>query len=867
MRCRAVFVLILSAAAAVSDPNLRAQTGEAMKPADSLLERAEVTGVVLDSKGDPVGATIAHRWIIEAEEWSCNGVSSDSNGNFSINLETNGGQALIAYDFKRQQGAIAIVSRTNAVKPLTIRLAPLVALHGEYVCHEVSGPLGWCVTHISCYGLGQMVLENRSVNGHFELLVPPGKYDFNGYEGSGRLTRPVHRTIAVDGSETAIDLGHVDLDPTPWARSRGKSAPPWHITEARGLSSNATIADFHGKWLLLDFWGYWCLPCIKEMPALSQFYEQHAVDRANFEIVAIHNGASSLKEMDERLAKTVREYWNGHPLPFPVIIDATDITFTNFAIQGYPSQVLIDPDGNIVPYGNESTLASLLATRQQPIFPVAESPNGKWITRFLEGGRIGLNSTIGEEPISLNMAQSLANCVTFSANGKTIASGARDGTVSIYDLINGKRVEQIAAHIGPVFALDFSPDGKCLASAGLDQTRLWRVDTATEIPTLGGGRFPGWSLAFSPDGRRLAIGGMGGVVIKDVETGRELMICRKPSADPLLSLAFSPDGSIIATGDNRGAAVFSAYSGALMRHLGPPASGDARIFFGPTGAPVVDVLFAEDGRTVTTLTKGKTVRSWSVTSGKLCDLKSGPQCQLAQRLAKGLPDDAESLIMDAWTTSLDPQWSSDDHKLAVLQASRAIELSPLNAMAHQAAAAALYRIGRFRDAIKELDKYNEIGSSEPPSVAHLPMAEMLRALALERLGAREEARLPILRGWSLLWEHHRLESKLFEELNCLLFGTNELAARLFVLGELRNGVTPAELLAGLNRHSELTAEEQSAVRQMLPLANACCLIQQATTSTDQMMNFARTLDKSNQVAAEWRPATLKLAQQFLQKPR
>ena len=82
--------------------------------------------------------------------------------------------------------------------------------------------------------------------------------------------------------------------------------------------------------------------------------------------------------------------------------------------------------------------------------------------------------------------------------------------------------ETLTGQTGPENSVAFSPDGKTLASGSGDKTiTLWDVATGKERTTLKGHTLGVFSVAFSPDGKTLASGSWGNpVMLWDVRTGK-----------------------------------------------------------------------------------------------------------------------------------------------------------------------------------------------------------------------------------------------------------------------------------------------------------------------------------------------------------
>jgi WD40 repeat protein len=182
---------------------------------------------------------------------------------------------------------------------------------------------------------------------------------------------------------------------------------------------------------------------------------------------------------------------------------------------------------------------------------VSFSADGKWVASASTDRSIRVwNLADGALLGTLKGHTGAVNALAYSADGKWLASGSDDGTVRLWDSYSGGQRNILRGLGGTIFALSFSPDSKLIAAAGRDRTvYVWEAASGKRVAALDGHKNDIFALAFAPNSTILASAGADKTLrIWNVQTGEEVSVSAGHK-DAVLSLAFAPNGRWLVSGD------------------------------------------------------------------------------------------------------------------------------------------------------------------------------------------------------------------------------------------------------------------------------------------------------------------------------
>ncbi len=302
-----------------------------------------------------------------------------------------------------------------------------------------------------------------------------------------------------------------------------------------------------------------------------------------------------------------------------------DCTVKVWSVDGKQVKTLVDPQASQSAGKEKNCQASV--SHQGAVLDVSFSPDGKFIASASSDATVKIWKRDGALVATLKGHTGKVNSVKFHPEGKIVASASDDQTLKFWTL-NGKLLRTQDVHQTWVYSVNFSPDGKTIASTSKDKTiKLWRWDgksiaTLALTKTLQGHSDAVMQVSFHPTKNLLASAGEDKTIrlwnLRQHLEDRQLTAHQKR----VEQVRFSPDGQWIATASRDCTARIWRRDGTPIATLSDPqlTSTSTRQNLIPlekdcVSAPshrdaVLAVAFSADGQTVATASRDCTVKLW-----------------------------------------------------------------------------------------------------------------------------------------------------------------------------------------------------------------------------------------------------------------
>lgn len=171
---------------------------------------------------------------------------------------------------------------------------------------------------------------------------PPGNADEGGIGGAGANPAQAVSPLGPAGRSGSISPG----SPTITPQGEGSQASPGLSTAALGgvtwiNSAPLTMRDLRGKVVMVDFWDYTCINCIRTFPENKKLWDRYRND--GFALIGVDDAEFSSAAPVSRVREAVKRF----ELPYPIVVDYRFQIWNAYKNSFWPNIFLIDAESTI----------------------------------------------------------------------------------------------------------------------------------------------------------------------------------------------------------------------------------------------------------------------------------------------------------------------------------------------------------------------------------------------------------------------------------------------------------------------------------------------------------------------------------------
>jgi dipeptidyl aminopeptidase/acylaminoacyl peptidase len=237
--------------------------------------------------------------------------------------------------------------------------------------------------------------------------------------------------------------------------------------------------------------------------------------------------------------------------------------------------------------------------------------------------------------------------LSYTPDGQTILSSG-DSTVRLWDVASAREIKRFEGHEGLVYAAHFSPDFNYIVSAGEDQTiRIWNRETGEQIRVLIGHSHYVYNVTVSPDGRQIRSASADGTLrVWDFASGQLRRIVSFPSA--IYSAIYAPDDRSVVVVREDGTA----------RLLDSQTYQEMLVYRGHQ-FNVFSAAFSPNGQHLVTSSRDQSARLWNAATGEQLRVFEGHSSDVARAV---FSPDGRYIATASWDGSV-RIWDADYRQL------------------------------------------------------------------------------------------------------------------------------------------------------------------------------------------------------------
>jgi WD40 repeat protein len=261
-------------------------------------------------------------------------------------------------------------------------------------------------------------------------------------------------------------------------------------------------------------------------------------------------------------------------------------------------------------------MINLLRGHKKPVTAVTFSPDGKLVASGSSDRTVRVwdieKCWNTRDPFDHDGHKGAVTAIAFSSDSKLVVSGSDDGTVCVWDVVTGQVIAgpyDSDGHESTVQSVAFLPDDKYVISCSLDGV-IWIWSLQVGFLPLGPYKSRGsgvCSIASSPNGKTIAFGSKNVIHMWDVEMDQPIHLSLKGHKGTVTSVAFSSDGTRIASGSkDKTVCVWNTENGRLTTE---------RSFEGHTDT-VMSTAFSPSGKAVVSGSLDETIYVWNAETGE-----------------------------------------------------------------------------------------------------------------------------------------------------------------------------------------------------------------------------------------------------------